>query len=151
MLEEVLTKDAIKVKYFARDRTEAVRESGRLLVKVGAATPNYVDAMIKNVDVNGTYIVIAPGIAMPHARPETGAKQVGFSLITLAEPVGFGHPTNDPVKLVIGLCATDYESHLKALAELVNLLSDEHRVQVIIGAKNVDTIYQLISEEKQND
>lgn len=151
MLEEVLTKGSIEAKYPAQDRNEAVRESGRLLVKVGAADPNYVDAMINNVDINGTYIVIAPGIAMPHARPETGAKKVGFSLVTLAEPIRFGHPTNDPVKLVIGLCATDYESHLKALAELVSLLSDENRVQAIIGAKNADTIYQLISEEKQND
>ena len=28
---------------------------------------------------NGTYIVIAPGIAMPHARPECGAKKIGIS------------------------------------------------------------------------
>ena len=57
MLEEVLTKDSIEAKYPAQDRNEAVRESGRLLVKVGAADPNYVDAMINNVDINGTCLI----------------------------------------------------------------------------------------------
>ena len=99
MLKEVLTKESIVANYHAQDRNDAVCESGRLLVRIGAADPAYVEAMVKNLEVNGTYIVIAPGIAMPHARPEAGAKRVGFSLVTLAQPIAFGHPTNDPVKL----------------------------------------------------
>lgn len=151
MLKEVLTRDVIEAKYQARDRNDAVRESGQLLVNAGAAKPSYVDAMIENVVVNGTYIVIAPGIAMPHARPETGAKRIGFSLVTLAEPVKFGHPTNDPVKLVIGLCAINHQTHLKALAELVGMLADEALVQKIIQAEDAEAIYQLISGGMEND
>lgn len=147
MLKEVLTKESIVANYHAQDRNDAVCESGRLLVRIGAADPAYVEAMVKNLEGNGTYIVIAPGIAMPHARPEAGAKRVGFSLVTLAQPIAFGHPTNDPVKLVLGLCAIDQEHHLAALAELVTLLSDEHRVQAITQASHAETIYQLISEE----
>lgn len=151
MLQEVLTKHSITAKYQAKNRNDAVCKSGELLVRMGAAESTYVDAMIENLETNGAYIVIAPGIAMPHARPETGAKRVGFSLVTLAEPVVFGHPTNDPVKLVLGFCAIDQKKHLQALAELMTLLSDEDRMHAILKSRNTDAIYQLILEEIQHD
>ena len=87
MLEEVLTEDLVETHYKAVDRDDAVREAGRLLVKRGVAKEEYIEAMIENVKVNGTYIVIAPGIAMPHARPEKGARGIGFALVSR----GCGH------------------------------------------------------------
>ena len=45
--------------------------------------PTYTEAMIDVVRDMGPYIVLAPGLAMPHARPEMGAKQVGTALVTL--------------------------------------------------------------------
>ena len=144
MLKEVLTRDLIEVGFAAEDRDAAVREAGRLLVNKGFATEGYVDGMIENVEVNGTYIVIAPGIAMPHARPEKGAKGIGFSIVTLAEPVVFGHPTNDPVKLVIALCAVDHQTHLKALSELADIIADETKVRQIEDARSADEIANII-------
>lgn len=144
MLKEVLTRDLIEVGFEAKDRDAAVREAGRLLVDKGFATEEYVDGMIENVEVNGTYIVIAPGIAMPHARPEKGARGIGFSVVTLATPVVFGHPTNDPVKLVIALCAVDHQTHLKALSELADIITDESKVQQIEDARSADEIVKVI-------
>ena len=46
--------------------------------------------MIDVVRDMGPYIVLAPGLAMPHARPEMGAKQVGAALVTLEKPIDFG-------------------------------------------------------------
>lgn len=144
MLKEVLTTDLIRVGFHANDRDEAVRSSGELLVRNGLAQPKYIDAMLKNVEVNGTYIVIAPGIAMPHARPEEGALDIGFSITTLDEPVIFGHPQNDPVQIVIGLCAIDHQTHLTALAELVEILMETKNVTAILEAKTPETIMNLI-------
>lgn len=144
MLKEILTPDLIELNYLAKNRDEAVRKSGELLVHSGLATNNYVDGMIENVEVNGTYIVIAPGIAMPHARPEEGALDVGFSIVTLKEPVVFGHPKNDPVEIVIGLCAIDHQTHLKALAELVEILSHEENVTCFTQAVSKTEIMDII-------
>lgn len=144
MLKEILTPDLIELHYSAKNRDEAVRKSGELLVHSGLATSNYVDGMIENVEINGTYIVIAPGIAMPHARPEEGALDVGFSIVTLKEPVVFGHPKNDPVKIVIGLCAIDHQTHLKALAELVEILSHEENVACFTNAASKTEIMDII-------
>ncbi|WP_413537281.1 BglG family transcription antiterminator [Enterococcus malodoratus] len=144
MLKEVLTEELIDLHYRAENRDEAVRRSRELLVKNNLATDAYIEGMIKNVEVNGTYIVIAPGIAMPHARPEEGALAIGFSVVTLAEPVVFGHPKNDPVKIVIGLCAVDHQTHLKALAELVEILSHEENVERFLKAKEAKEILAMV-------
>lgn len=145
MLEEVLTEDLVETHYCAKDSDDAVREAGRLLVKKGVAKEEYIEAMIENVRINGTYIVIAPGIAMPHARPEEGALGIGFSLITLEQPVNFGHPKNDPVQLVVALCAIDHQTHLNALADLAELLSDEENVQKILKADKAAEVIAITS------
>nr|WP_281176773.1 BglG family transcription antiterminator [Fervidicola ferrireducens] len=148
VLKDVLVEDTIKLNVEAKDWEEAIRIGGELLVKKGYAMPSYIEAMINNVKKTGPYIVIAPGIAMPHARPEEGAKRVGMSLITLKNPVNFGNKDNDPVKIVVCLCAVDHSSHLKALAELVQLLGDKEKEKVkkISEAKEVKEVISLISQ-----
>lgn len=93
--------------------------------------------MKEAVKTLGPYIVIAPGIAMPHARPEMGAKKIGMSLITLTQPVNFGHPENDPVKIVVCLCSTDSITHLKALSQLMQFL-DNKDVSELLWEENTD-------------
>ena len=147
MLEEVLTEDLVETHYKAVDRDDAVREAGRLLVKKGVAKEEYIEAMIENVKVNGTYIVIAPGIAMPHARPEKGAQGIGFALVSLADPVVFGHPKNDPVQLVIALCAIDHQTHLNALSNLAELLSDPVNVEKILQADTPAEVLEVTNRK----
>lgn len=146
MLIEVLNEDLIEANAEIKTRDEAVRESGRLLCRQGFAEECYVEAMIQNVKENGTYIVIAPGIAMPHARPECGAKKIGISLMTLKEPVVFGHKVNDPVKIVIGLCAVDHQTHLAALSELVEILNDKEKIELILQAESPKEIMNVVKK-----
>ena len=80
MLIEVLNEDLIETNAEMKTRDEAVRESGRLLCSQGFAEERYIDAMIQNVKENGTYIVIAPGIAMPHASLNAVRKRSGSAL-----------------------------------------------------------------------
>lgn len=144
MLEDILTEALIGLNFSANNREEAMRRSGELLVENGFATPNYIEGMLKNVEENGTYIVIAPGIAMPHARPEEGALEAGISLVTLKDPVVFGHPKNDPVKIVMGLCATDQQTHLEAMVALVEILSLEGMVEQFLAAEQAQEILTII-------
>ncbi|MBP2072433.1 BglG family transcription antiterminator [Thermoanaerobacterium butyriciformans] len=142
LLKDLLTEKTIRLNVEVKDWEEAVRIGGELLEKEGAIEHRYIDAMIDSVKEIGPYIVIAPGIAMPHARPESGAKKIGMSLITLKNPVNFGNKENDPVKIVVCLCAVDHSSHLKALSELVELLGDDEKVQKI---KFADDIYDVVN------
>ncbi|MHB9144285.1 MAG: PTS sugar transporter subunit IIA [Symbiobacteriia bacterium] len=123
MLEEMLYPGAVRLSHPAGDWQDAVRICGRLLVAVGAVEDRYVDAMLRVVHDLGPYVVLAPGFAMPHARPEDGVLRPALSLVTLRTPVCFGHPENDPVDIVVGLAATDAGEHVEALADLAYLMS----------------------------
>lgn len=125
MLKELLSEDLIELNVDVSNWEDAVKIGGGLLEKQGLVENRYVSAMIDTVKELGPYIVIAPGIAMPHARPESGVNKVGISIITLKNPVNFGNKENDPVKIVISLCAVDHDSHIEALSELVKLLQND--------------------------
>ena len=144
-LAEVLTEDTIMVKASVSDWKDAIRKSGELLVRAGVAEPRYIDAMIKFCEDHNAYIVIAPGIAIPHARPEDGMKKVGFSLITLEKPVEFGNPVNDPVDLVIALGAPDNKSHIKALAQLAEMLMNKKILRKLRKARTKKEVLKIVN------
>lgn len=146
VLRDLLTAKTIKLQVAADTWEDAVRGGGELLENDGCIEHEYIEAMINSVKEIGPYIVIAPGIAMPHARPEAGVKKIGMSLITLSTPVNFGNKENDPVDIVISFCAVDHSTHIKALSELVGLLSDDERLKTIRSATNASDVQKLISD-----
>lgn len=86
---------------------EAVKLSVDLLVKADVVEPRYYQAILDGVAQHGPYFVIAPGLAMPHGRPEEGVKKTGFALVTLKTPLVFNHEDNDPVDILITMAAVD--------------------------------------------
>ena len=108
----------------AEDWREAIRVSGDLLVSTGATESAYTDAMIRTVEQHGPYIVLAPGFALAHSRPDESVHSTALSFVRLAEPVAFGHEANDPVTLVMALAAADASAHRTALAALAGVLAD---------------------------
>ncbi|WP_017531347.1 MULTISPECIES: BglG family transcription antiterminator [Pelosinus] len=148
LLRELLTADMIEVKVKAKSWEEVIYAGGKLLEDRGLIEHRYVDAMVNTVKKMGAYIVIAKGIAMPHARPEDGAKKVGMALMTLKNPVNFGSKENDPVSVAVFLCAVDNTTHLKALAELMQLLDDEEFKTMADTASSKDEILAYINSKE---
>ncbi len=148
MLQEVMSRDAVALDVVAEGWEDAVRAAGGLLVRTGAAEERYVEAMVETVQKLGPYIVIGKGMAMPHARPESGSRRIGLSLVRLRRPVSFGHPEHDPVDLVFGLAAVDAQTHLTALRDLSQVLSDPERVRRIREAETVDDVMDLFAREE---
>ena len=145
MLENYLTKDVIQVNVDVKNWEEAVRAGGELLVNADKCRPEYVDAMVRTVRELGPYMVLAPGLALAHARPEDGTLAVGLSLITLAEPVEFGSKVNDPVKIVISFCAVDKEGHVEVLKALAEFLRVEDNQVMLKEATSVDELLIALS------
>ncbi len=143
-LSRLLDRAAVRIGAPAADWRAAVRASGEALVATGATDPAYTDEMIATVDELGPYIVIAPGIALAHSRPSPAVHRAALSLVTLLEPVEFGHRDNDPVRLVIGLAAPDDEGHVSALATLAEFLSEEPRREALFDARDADEVIRMI-------
>lgn len=144
MLKEHLTKDQIQLKVKAADWEAAVRAGGLLLLEAGKCDPGYIEAMVRTIEKMGPYMVLAPGLALSHARPEDGVKEVGLSLITLDTPVEFGSKANDPVHVVFSFCATDNNSHIGLLQELASFLTNQENQQLLKTATSIDQILDAL-------
>lgn len=143
-LSTLLALEAIRIGAAAADWRAAVRVAGDALVASGATDPAYTDEMIATVEQLGPYIVIAPGIALAHSRPSPAVHRAGMSLVTLAQPVEFGHRQNDPVRLVVGLAAPDEEGHVTALSTLADFLSDDARQQALMAAIDPEAVRRMV-------
>lgn len=139
-----LEKNLVLLDVPANSPEEAIRIAGQLLVDGELAEQTYVEAMVESFKKNGPYFVLAPQIALPHARPEDGVKEASVSFVRLKNPVVFGNPANDPVQLVFGLGASSSDEHLQILQKLMLLLGNPENVEKLKKVTNYDEINQLI-------
>jgi len=145
LLNQALAEGSISVRATASNWKQAIELAGDALVTSKRTTTQYTEAMIQAFEELGPYMVIAPGIALAHARPSEAVLGTGLSLITLSEPVVFGSEANDPVRLVIGLAAVDHDSHIDLMAALSDLLMDVMKVNMLLQAENLEQVRELLS------
>lgn len=143
-LTELLRPSLAAVQVTVETWEEAIRAAGELLVEEKAVEPRFVDAMVRVAEELGPYIVVAPGIALPHARPEDGVKRASISAISLRDPVEFGHEKNDPVRLVIALAAEDNKQHVQGLADLASVLGQPKTVERLMAAESKEELLDIM-------
>ena len=141
--------DRIRIGVRVQDWREAVQVVGELLVGCGGAEKRYIEAMIQTVEDLGPYIVITPGIAIPHARPEAGALKLKLAAIQLEPPIEFGNPDNDPVSLVIAFSSPDKEAHLEALVTLARKFAREGFLKDVQKAHTSKQLAALLNHKDE--
>ncbi|MDF2673121.1 MAG: BglG family transcription antiterminator [Clostridiales bacterium] len=146
MLNSLLTWGTIKVNADCDNWIGAIKLGTDLLIENGCVEDRYYDAIINNFKEFGPYMVVAPGIVLSHARPENGVNKLSMSLITLKNPIEFGNKSNDPVKLIITLAASDNETHLKALSQLMDLFMNSEDMTQIFKASNKEDVIDIINK-----
>lgn len=148
MLSDITNEALIKLKVPAKDWEDAIRQSASVLVENNKVTEGYVDAMVNTAKESGPYIVITKHVALPHARPEAGAKEISIGIATLENPIEFGNKDNDPVKYVFCLSATDNNSHLRAMSELVELFEMDEFFAALDRAKDPKEVIDFIKSKE---
>ena len=146
LLQDLLSEDNVSFRYPAETWEDVIRHGGQLMVDAGFTDPTYTEAMIDVVRDMGPYIVLAPGLAMPHARPEMGAKQVGAALVTLEKPIDFGSPENDPVSVAIFLCAPNKAEHIQLLTDIATLFEDEEFLDAAVNFESIEDVQSFLAE-----
>lgn len=146
LLQDLLSEDNVSFRYPAETWEDVIRHGGQLMVDAGFTEPTYTEAMIEVVREMGPYIVLAPGLAMPHARPEMGAKQVGAALVTLEKPIDFGSPENDPVSVAIFLCAPNKDEHIQLLTDIATLFEDEEFLDAAVNFESIEDVQSFLAE-----
>ncbi|ROS53000.1 PTS sugar transporter subunit IIA [Frigoribacterium sp. PhB24] len=139
-----LPDEAVVIGARVADWREAVRLAGHALVDSGVAREGYGDEMVRMIDEHGPYVVIAPGLVLAHARPGDDVVRDGLAVVTLAEPVPFGHPHNDPVSVVLGLAIVTVGGHLESIADLANVFNEASVIPALAAATSVDEVRRLM-------
>ena len=105
---------------------EAVRLACGPLEADGTVDPTYASQIVECVKKYGPYIVLLPGIAMPHAGQGEGVNGTAVSFMKSARPIPFapGDSEKDAM-LFFTLASTDAEVHLRNMQKLSALLMNE--------------------------
>ena len=123
---------------------ESIKIAAKPLLSQGNIKESYVEDMISNVHEFGPYIVIVPGVAMPHAQNKGGVNKNGISLLKLENPVLY--PEDKEVNVVMVLAATDSEGHLDLISDLSTVLADDDTKTGIENANSKEEILSLIKD-----
>lgn len=119
---------------------EAIKVSVMPLVEGGYVEPRYIDGIMENTALYGPYYVMAPDLALIHARAEQGVIKKQVAVTVVKDPIKFSDDGYD-VRLLVVLAAEDSESHGACMAQLAGIFSDEERMQQIINAQSAQEVY----------
>jgi len=138
MITTWLPAENIQIVDSVSDWKQAIRLSAQPLLAKETMTEAYIDAIFKSHQELGPYYVLAPGLAMPHARPEQGAIKNGLSLLHIKQGVSFDAEENDPVYVVIMLCALSGDEHINMITALADIFSDDERLSALLKASLIE-------------
>ena len=132
-----------------KDWEEAIKMSCHALKKQKIVTDQYVDAIIQSVKDNGPYIVIIPGVCMPHAMSNNpGVLGTGISFTKFKEPVTFIDEKDGQEHkaiLFFTLAAKNSDEHLKNIQNLMDLLMNEEIVEKLKATQSIEDYKNLIN------
>ena len=142
MLKKMLENN-IQVINEAKSWEDAINIAAKPLLEGGNIKEEYINSMVENVVKNGPYIVIMPGVAIPHARPECGVINTGISLLKLKNSIKF--PKDKDVELLIVLAANDNDMHLEIISKLTDILMDDDIFENIMKSNDREEIVRCLS------
>jgi len=146
----LLKNETIELNVEASDWIDAIRKGGKLLVDAGCCEPRYVEAMITGCVRNGPYVVIGPGIAMPHARPENGTLSTGYALVTLKKGVEFGDDENDPIDVLVFMAAKDQATHTEeSITQIADFCDNQDWLMELRVAKDVASVEAILKRAQK--
>ena len=144
--ESLIENNSIKLNQTAANWEEAIKIGTDLLVASGAIEPRYYENIISKIKEMGPYIVLAPGLAMPHARPEEGVIRTAFGLTTLAQPVDFD---GEQISVLVTLAGSDSDIHMEGIMEITQIFDDPDsedgvNIQKFLDCKTQEDVLAVI-------
>jgi PTS system ascorbate-specific IIA component len=148
LLGEIVEKNYFSFVDEVANWEDSIRASCQQLVKLGLAGEGYAQEIIECVRTNGPYIVLLPGIALPHSMecsPNAFGTAIAFTKIK--KPVSFDdHDPEKSATVFFTLVATDNEQHLKNMRKLFTLLTND---ELCADLQKVNSVEDLLALDKK--
>jgi len=141
---EKFRKEVLQIDLDQHSWQEAIEVTGGLLLEAGSIEAGYIQAMIDAVNDLGPYMVVAPHLAIAHAAPAKHVIRNDMVMVIFKEPITFGSE-NDPVHIMIGLCALNPGSHLEQFQKIADIFDDVEAWKKLYDCVTVEQLYQLMN------
>ena len=117
----IVSLETVRLQARARDKRDAIRQAGELLIQGGCVEPSYVNGMLAREQTMSTYL--GNGVSIPHGQHDDLAlvRRTGISVLQI--PDGIEWEPGERAYLVIGIAATSNE-HVGVLANLAEIIED---------------------------
>lgn len=124
----------------ARNRDDAIREAGSILVEAGAVSADYVDSMFDRESSVSTYM--GNLLAIPHGTNEAKASIIrsGVSVVRYDEAIDWD---GNEVRFVVGIAGVG-DSHLGVLGALATVFSDMSLVEKLLAAASETEVEEIL-------
>ncbi len=139
----ILEPSAVRLGLVARDKADALRQCGAVLVDIGAASPAYADALLEREESVSTYI--GEGVAIPHGTNESREHIDRAAIAYLQFPDGVDWDGNR-VQVCIAI-ASRSEEHVDILQSLAAILMVPESAAALREASSTDDVVALLSTQ----
>lgn len=120
---------------------EAVDLVTRPLLDAGTIEQGYVEAIKTSISApGGTYIDLGGGVALAHARPETGVNTTSLSVLHVGEPFLLADDESHPIVTMFCLAAKNSNAHIDLMQSLAGLLTDADKLAALNAANDADAL-----------
>jgi PTS system mannitol-specific IIA component/phosphocarrier protein FPr len=141
----LLPPSGIRLGLTASDRFDAVRQSGQVLVDIGAVEPPYIDAMLERERSISTSL--GEGFAIPHGTDESRRYIRETMLAFLQFPDGVEWD-DDEVIVCVGIAAVGDE-HVGVLASLARILTVPESAARLRAAERPEDVLAILAADEE--
>ena len=141
----LLPPSGIRLGLTASDRFDAVRQSGQVLVDIGAVELPYVDAMLERERLISTSL--GEGFAIPHGTDESRRYIRETMLSFLQFPAGVAWDDDDVI-VCVGIAAVGDE-HVGVLANLARVLTVPEQAARLRDARTPEDVRAVLGSEEE--
>ena len=141
--DAILTPSAVRLGLVAKDKGDALRQCGEVLVDIGAASAEYGEAMRERELSVSTYI--GEGVAIPHGTNASREHIARAAIAYLQFPDGVDWDGND-VRVCIAI-ASRSEEHVDILQSLAAVLMEPESAAALRDATSIDEVMALLAPQ----
>lgn len=145
MLKEIVEKGYCTFAQQFNSWEDAIYVSYQPLLKNQVVDEAYIKAVIDCVKEYGPYIVLIPGIAMPHSTEgATGCNGTAISFLRVKEEVDFDPQDPDKkARLFFSLAAVDHNQHIQNIQQLMDTLMNEEIIDALYACETIEDLKKV--------
>ncbi len=137
-----LSLKSVQLNGTAKDKEDAIRQAGALLMNAGYVSEGYIPGMLEREQTMSTYM--GNGVAIPHGMHDSREfiTETGISVLQL--PDGVEWEDGETAYLVIGIAANN-DDHMTILMNLADAIEEEEDAAELIALTDAEEMIARLS------